>query len=246
MMHTVASVISGALELLRARKQKFEEEHVLPIMIEEVEDWIAYFEKIDRAAQLGQHVEDYGDPDDDDDGEDDDEPEEVSYMDEGPADTDVVAPPLRPNVQTFNAITPEMAERVAGVHAAAERQDDGVSGFSASLAEQPFVSTPHERANWWEGNEAAAPEEVEEAPGFEQQVPAVADSPAGFAVPEFGGAPIDTTPRFIQGEPIRNPFGHLVDVNVRVMDIPMQARATLTPPPAEGEATGFGAPSSGG
>ena len=238
-MHTVGSIVDGALALLRARKQKFEAEHMLPILIEEIEDWIGYFEKIDVDIRTEQSVDDrnndYDTSNDDDDDDDDDYSEEVQYDPvRVPADAATL---LQPNLQNIRSVVRE------------PRRDNGVSGFSSRLAAQPVVSTPHERANWWEGNEVAAPEEDEEAPGFDQQVSVVADSPAGFAVPVIDGAPIDTTPRFIQREEqaatdaARNPF----------LAPPMVADAIRasgglmpTPPPAEGEATGFGAPSGGG
>jgi len=228
----VSSVFSDLLEALHKRKQEFEDGHALPIMIEEIENWIDY---VERAENKEARFHDDDDDDDDDEGDEDAEPQR-RHLDSVVAG---FAAPMaggeNPSGITARVITredratvvedamqnmffgaPDTDSPVAVVHAPFPQPDgDEVNGFGASRAEQPITSIPR----------------------------AVRESPAGFAVPEFDGAPVDTTPRFIEGTPFR---AQVSGGMMGVMGTPIQASASITSPPAEGEATGFGAPSGGG
>ena len=63
----VSSVFSDLLEALHKRKQEFEDGHALPIMIEEIENWIDYVERAENKEAR------FHDDDDDDDDDDDNE-----------------------------------------------------------------------------------------------------------------------------------------------------------------------------
>lgn len=228
----VSSVFSDLLEALHKRKQEFEDGHALPIMIEEIENWIDY---VERAENKEARFHDDDDDDDDNEGDEDAEPQR-RHLDSVVAG---FAAPMaggeNPSGITARVITredratvvedamqnmffgaPDTDSPVAVVHAPFPQPDgDEVNGFGASRAEQPITSIPR----------------------------AVRESPAGFAVPEFDGAPVDTTPRFIEGTPFR---AQVSGGMMGVMGTPIQASASITSPPAEGEATGFGAPSGGG
>lgn len=68
MSYTSDEVVDGMLEALRARKIELEEDHALPIMVEEIERWIAYVEAADKAANPDAY-------DDNEGAENDDTPE---------------------------------------------------------------------------------------------------------------------------------------------------------------------------
>ena len=68
MFYTSDEVVDGMLEALRARKIELEEDHALPIMVEEIERWIAYVEAADKAINPDAY-------DDNEGAENDDTPE---------------------------------------------------------------------------------------------------------------------------------------------------------------------------
>jgi len=246
-----SSTFSSLLESLHKRKQEFEDGHALPIMVEEIEYWIDYVEKAGYKEDKSNDDDD--DDDDDNEGDEDDEHEAAPVLPSWWDDREDAEPQRRhldsvvagfaapmaggenPSGITARVIiredratvvedampnmffgAPDTDSPVAVVHAPFPQPDGAeVNGFGASRAEQPITSIPR----------------------------AVRESPAGFAVPEFDGAPIDTTPRFIQGTPFR---AQVSGGMMGVMGTPIQASASITSPPAEGEVTGFGAPSGGG
>jgi hypothetical protein len=63
-----SSAFSDLLEALHKRKQEFEDGHALPIMVEEIENWIDYVEKAENKEARSHDDDD--DDDDDDDNED--------------------------------------------------------------------------------------------------------------------------------------------------------------------------------